>query len=255
MKVSIVIPAYNEEVLLGRCLDSIERALVRTDLTKDDYELIVVNNASTDRTREIALSRGARVVDEPRKGVTRARNAGFRAARGDIIVHPDADTHVPDEWLSIILDEFARSPRLVALTGPFRYDDLPPVRRFLTDVYNGAAYVMHHLNHYPFRVGAVIQGGNYAVRRDALEKIGGYNVNIEFYGEDTDTARRLAKIGDIKWTWRLYTYSSGRRLAVEGVFMTGVRYGLNYLSTTYWRGPVTQHYRDIRPKPGELTLR
>ena len=60
-----------------------------------------------------------------------------------------------------------------------------------------------------------MQGGNFVVRRDALQKIGGYDTNISFYGEDTDVARRLSKVGHVKFTFDLPALSSGRRLAKE----------------------------------------
>jgi glycosyltransferase involved in cell wall biosynthesis len=77
MKLSIAIPAYNEEALIGACLEAITASLSRLKLSPSEYEIVVVNNASTDHTKEIASSYpGVRVVDEPHKGLTRARQTG-----------------------------------------------------------------------------------------------------------------------------------------------------------------------------------
>ena len=89
MRLSFVVPAYNEEAYLPACLESI---LAQTRELGDGVEIIVVNNASTDRTREVALGyAGVRVVDEPRKGLTFARQAGFAASTGELIANVDSD--------------------------------------------------------------------------------------------------------------------------------------------------------------------
>jgi hypothetical protein len=92
----------------------------------------------------------------------------------------------------------------------------------------------------------MLQGGNFIVRRDALEKIGGYDVSLSFYGEDTDIARRLNKVGHVKFTFKLPALSSGRRLAKEGGLTTGLRYAINYFWITFFGKPFTKDYIDIR---------
>ena len=97
MKISFVVPAYNEQALLTRSLTAIRDEIQRAgqELGKD-AEIIVVNNASTDRTREVALSiPGVTVVDEPRKGLVQARWCGFEHSTGELIANIDADTIVP----------------------------------------------------------------------------------------------------------------------------------------------------------------
>jgi GT2 family glycosyltransferase len=85
------------------------------------------------------------------------------------------------------------------------------------------------------------------IRRDALRAMGGYNVAIEFYGEDTDAAFRLHRLGKVVFTLRLPIYASGRRLAAEGVLTMGMKYSLNYLWVILFRKPFSKGYRDIRP--------
>ncbi len=248
MKISVVVPAYNEEVLLPACLESIFRSLAFAGVPPAEAEVIVVNNASTDRTRKVALSfPGVRVVDEAHKGLTRAKQAGFLAARGEILAHPDADTIMPKEWISRVLAAFAHDPSLVCISGTYYYFDLPRSSRALVYAWYGVAFASHLVIRDVLQVGAMVQGGNYAVRRSALEAVGGYDTSIEFYGEDFDIGRRLSKVGKVVFTWRrLPMPSSGRRLAQEGIVMTGLRYGVNNMSSTFLKRPLAHKYTDIR---------
>ncbi len=189
MRLSFVVPAYNEEMYLPACLESI---LAQTQGMGDSVEIIVVNNASADRTREVALSYpGVRVVDEPRKGLTYARQAGFAASKGELIANVDSDSRLTEGWVAKVLAAFEEQPKLVALSGPFIYYDLTPRQRVSVQVFYAAAFLVYALNRYVLRAGSMVQGGNFVLRRKALEEIGGFNLAISFYGEDTDIARRI----------------------------------------------------------------
>ncbi len=246
MKISFVIPAYNEEARIGACLESVVKALATGGY---DAEVIVVNNASTDSTAmRAAAFPGVRVIHEPMKGLVRARSAGFLASTGDLIANIDADTILTEGWLDTVDREFARDSKLVALSGPFVYFDMPAVARALVRVFYLAGLLIHLLSQHVLHVGAMIQGGNFVARRSALEAIGGYDTSIAFYGEDTDIARRLSKVGRVKWTFRLPIKSSGRRLLEEGVFRTGLRYTLNFFWVTLSGRPWTTTSTDIRSR-------
>src|SRR5438067_145281 len=112
IRVSVVIPARNEEDLLPACLDS---------LRDQDYpgpiEILVVDNGSEDRTAEIARARGVRVVSEPRRGYVLALARGFEQARGDIVATTDADSMPPRDWLSTLVRTYALRPDVVAVGG------------------------------------------------------------------------------------------------------------------------------------------
>src|SRR6266496_3524013 len=98
---SLIIPAYNEERLLGRLLDSVDAARA-TYGGGDAVELIVADNASTDRTAVIAAMRGCRVIAVEKRVIAAARNAGARAARGEFLAFVDADAQVhPDTFVEI----------------------------------------------------------------------------------------------------------------------------------------------------------
>jgi cellulose synthase/poly-beta-1,6-N-acetylglucosamine synthase-like glycosyltransferase len=246
MKVSFSIPAHNEEAVIAQCLRSVIAEIERSGV---GAEVVVVDNVSTDRTKEIALSiPGVRVVEEHTKGLTHARAAGMRATDGEIIANIDADTMLPSGWLTTVAAAFSSDPKLVALSGPFIYYDLSLWGRSLTRFFYGIGYLLHILNHYVLHTGAMLQGGNFAIRRDAFERVGGFNTSIMFYGEDTDVACRLAKVGKVTWMWRLPVYSSGRRLKAEGIVTMGLRYTLNHLSIIFLKQPATANYKDIRER-------
>ena len=246
MKLAFVIPAYNEEALIGKCLQSV---IAEIDRAGVEAEIIVVNNASTDRTGEIARSfAGVRVVDEPKKGLVNARDAGFAASAGfDLVANIDSDTIVPPGWLDTVFREFGRDPKLVCLSGPYVYYDMSLWSRLLVNMFYGLTYLIYVLNRFILRVGSVVQGGNFVFKRAAWEQVGGYDRSIEFFGEDTDVAVRLSKVGGVKWTFALKMKTSGRRLEKEGVFRTAGTYTLNFFWVTFRGKPATKQYTDIRP--------
>jgi glycosyltransferase involved in cell wall biosynthesis len=280
MRLSFVVPAYNEEAYLPACLESICEQ-IRT-LPAGTCEIIVVNNASTDRTREVALRYpGVTVVDEPRKGLTFARQAGFAASTGALIANVDADSRLTPGWVSKVLTTFAEAEAntaakssaaaksnaaskssatakpnptakpeahrpLVSFSGPLVYYDLTPRQRRLVHVFYMTAWTTYAINRYILRVGSMVQGGNFVVNRAALESIGGFNTAISFYGEDTDIARRLNDVGEVRFTFDLKMSSSARRLKSEGMLTMAARYSINYLWTTFFKRPFTDTYIDIR---------
>jgi glycosyltransferase involved in cell wall biosynthesis len=246
MKLAFVIPAYNEEALIGKCLESVVAEVRRSGRPAG---IIVVNNASTDRTGEIARGfEGVQVVDEPKKGLVNARDAGFAASAGyDLIANIDSDTIVPEGWLDTVYGEFEKDPKLVCLSGPYVYYDMSRWNRFLIGMFYGLTYLIYVVNRFILRVGSVVQGGNFVFKRAAWEQVGGYDRTIEFFGEDTDVAVRLSKVGGVKWTFALKMKTSGRRLEKEGVFRTAGTYTLNFFWVTFRGKPATKAYSDIRP--------
>jgi len=245
MKISFVIPAYNEAANIGTCLDSIFRELRGTT---HESEVIVVDNASTDETAALAgRYPGVIVVPEARKGITFARQAGLARSSGDLIANVDADTLLTPGWIQTVFREFSDDPRLVCLSGPFIYYDAPRYVRFWTRLFYRAGFLTYLVNRFVLRAGSMVQGGNYTCSRRALEAVGGFDTTIEFYGEDTDIARRLSRVGRVKFTFDLPIYASGRRLAAEGLVATGARYALNYFWVIVFARPFTRVSTDIRP--------
>jgi glycosyltransferase involved in cell wall biosynthesis len=242
--VSFIVPAYNEEALIGPCLYSI---IVEAARRGDQAEVIVVDNGSTDRTcltvmRAMLLDTwgvSIRLVHEYRKGVVHARQRGARFARYDLIACVDADNVIPCGWLDAVLGSMS-DPSVVAVSGPAIYDELGPIVRALSWAFYGVARVAHNL------VGPMVQGGNYVVRRTALEQAGGYDLGYEFFGEDTATAQRLAKVGRVVLVPEMWCHFSGRRMTAHGLVRTTARYVMNYLWVTFLGRPLTRSYTDVR---------
>ncbi|RDE09279.1 glycosyltransferase family 2 protein [Pelagibacterium lacus] len=246
MDVAFVIPAHNEEALLGDCLKSVLEEIDRSALCSR-AEVVVVDNASTDGTSAVA---GAfdrvKVVLETRKGLGYARSAGFENSTGLYVANIDADTIVPPGWLDTALSEFKKDEGLVCVSGPYIYHDLPWTSRAITEGFYWLTKAIYLINRYVLKVGSVVQGGNFVFRRDAWLKAGGYNQSITFYGEDTDIAVRLSRVGGVKWTFKLRMLTSGRRLQKQGVVRTGLTYTLNFFAVTFRGKPVTSDYTDYR---------
>ncbi|MEI6843567.1 MAG: glycosyltransferase family A protein [bacterium] len=240
MKVSILIPAYNEEKYIGRCLESIQKNCSNV------FEVIVVNNASTDNTKSIVESFAEkspfiRVVDEPKKGLPFARNRGLAEATGDIVAYMDSDCIVPPQWYERIIKEFESRENLVSLSGPYRYYDLPLFWNLLAQI---GWWVSAPIAH--FVVGYTVLLGNVAVRKNILVEAGGLNENVMFYGDDTDLARRLSVFGKVDFKMSFFILSSSRRLRKEGLFKAFAKYALNFVWEVIFKRPFTHEYENIR---------
>ncbi|TDR79928.1 glycosyltransferase family 2 protein [Paludibacterium purpuratum] len=241
MKLSLIIPAYNEEGYLADCLRHVLAEVARQS-ARGPFEVIVINNASTDRTAEIAAGFPAvRVVTEQKKGLTHARQRGLAEARGEILAYIDADTRMAHGWLGRVLDLYQARPDAVCVSGPYTYYDLAKFKSALVRLY----WLMLAKPTYLFTQYMAV-GGNFAARRDALERIGGFDTNIAFYGEDTNIARRLAEVGKVLFDLGLVMPTSARRLDEEGFVTTAMRYVVNFMSEVVLKRPSTSAYRDVR---------
>jgi len=250
MKLSFVIPAHNEEKLIGKCLNSIIKEL-NSRKSSDEVEIVVVNNASQDRTGEIAKSfPGVIVVDEPKKGIVEARRAGLSRATGELVANVDADTMLTPGWVDKVLEKFEKNPNLVAFSGPFILYDMSLWVRFWSRVFYILGYLTYLFNQLFLGVG-MLQGGNFIFRKSAFEKIGGYNSKIIFYGEDSDVARRLSKEGEVIFSFDLPILASGRRMKKEGLFRSGIKYVVNYIWTIYFNKPSHEDYTAVRWEPDQ----
>ena len=171
MKLSVVIPTKNEEANIGACLDAF--AAFRSEI-----ELIVVDNSSPDKTRDIAAAKGAKVLVQGPERCAQ-RNRGWREASGDFVMFVDADMIVPEETITEIVES---SNRRVA-------DCL-----YVREVRSGAGLRLKARNfERSFYDGTCIDGLR-VIRRDWLEKVGGYDENLVAC-EDWDLDRRLLAAG------------------------------------------------------------
>jgi glycosyltransferase involved in cell wall biosynthesis len=238
---SVIVCAFNEEQLLPGCLHSLLQQ------SFPPHEIIVINNASTDGTAAAASIPGIRLVDEPRKGLVVARETGRRVSDGDVLVYVDADCRAPCEWLDLVRKEFEGPHPPAAVTGPYRFYDWDILGCTLVRMYDySLAPLTHVLAQYVFGLGAVLYGGNFAVRREALEAIGGFDTSIEFHGEDTNLARRIAKAGRVRLRQACWVFTSARRYKTMGRGRVFGLYVRNFCAEIFLHRPSDITHEDIR---------
>lgn len=202
--ISIVIPAFNEEDDIGFCLGSLIK-----QQTSQPYEVVIVDNGSTDQTTSIVNSYSnrlnIRLCSESIHGRGAARARGCKEAQGDILACTDADAILPPHWLERIARHF-KDVTIVAVTGPQKVNDLSPVKSAIFNLLQPAAMHIYRIlmGHY------WMNGFNCAVRKSVYDSVGGFKTNLDAY-EDNELARRVAKAGKIKYSKDLEVIASGRR--------------------------------------------
>ncbi|MFZ2205142.1 MAG: glycosyltransferase family 2 protein [Candidatus Magasanikiibacteriota bacterium] len=226
-KVSIVIPAYNEEKYLADTLKAV------CALDYKNFEVIVVNNASTDNTEKIARTFPVVVLNENKKGILFARECGRKNATGEIIANIDSDCQPDKDWLKKGV-EFFKDPKVVALGGPYYYfDGSPFFQKYSSFIqkyfYYGMNKILNNLKR-----GGVLIGGNNMIRASVLNEIGGYDTNYLFYGEDTDTAKRVAQKGKVVFDKNFMIKTSARRFKAEGTIRISILYLFHFLKVAFF---------------------
>ncbi len=238
-RVSVVVPARNEEELLPRCLFALRQQKL------DDFEIIVVDSASTDHTQQVAESFGARVVRLEEPGVARARQAGFEAATGEIIVSTDADSVFEPSWLQCIVAPFD-DPFVVGSFGTIELTGQQIWTRLGHVLFSGFQAINMRVGH------PLFCGPNFAVRKDVFLDINGFKVDGNLPGEAEDVllAQKLKKRGKIVFLPRNKVIASSRRLDKgQGLRYTGHHAGV-YLRVC-WLGKL----RGARPQQLRLDRR
>jgi len=184
-KVSVVVCAYNAERTMAPCLASLEK------LNYPSYEVIVVNDGSTDHTREICERFNyIRLINQENKGLSAARNVGIETATGEIVAFTDSDCVADPDWLTYLVTTFIRSGR-AAVGGP----NFPPPEDTLVPSAvavspGGPTHVL--LND---EVAEHIPGCNMAFRKKVLEEIHGFDPVFRAAGDDVDLCWRLQNAG------------------------------------------------------------
>lgn len=240
--VTAIVCAYNEAAYIGECLDAL------TGQTRPADEIIVVDNASTDATGAVAAQRpGVRVVRERTKGLVHARATGARAARSAWLAFVDADCRPVPEWLATLLAVTERRPDIVAASACYRYYDWHRLGRALIRGYDlSVAPLTHFFVQDVLRRGAILYGGNFLVRRSALDAIGGFDTTIAFHGEDTNLGRRLSTVGRVALCREASVATSARRFKAMGTSAVLRLYARNFWSEVLFHRPADTHYEDVR---------
>jgi len=223
--VSVIIPAYNEQNYISRCLDAV------LDQTADRgmYEVLVVDNGSFDRTALLAEAKGARVVHEPQKGYGNALRRGVEESLGQVLAFTDADCRVPTDWLEKILNDLEARPGIVAVGGKLLFYDVHPMLDRVTRL------ILSRVDTLP--------GCNMAIRRGALDRVGGFQTSLNL-SLDYWITLRLRTIGGIFIDKSLVVVTSGRRF--RGAFSSQLRYPINVVSLRLFERPVFMDFPDVR---------
>ncbi|MBX9765421.1 glycosyltransferase family 2 protein [Patescibacteria group bacterium] len=241
MKISFIIPAYNEEAYLSGCLESLFREIDRNG-AGSETEVIVVDNNSTDKTRHVAGAfANVKVISETKKGSSFARQKGFQEATGDILVFFDADVRVPEGWIQHMRLQLEASTNIVAVSGPYIYYDLPHPWRSVAWPY---VVILGNIAH--LATGYCVAGGNLVIKKHALEAIGGFDTSVLFYGDDLDVARRLSNVGKVVYSEKMPVEASARRFNARGVIATTGIYAVNFLSVALRKRPIRAEFHDVR---------
>jgi len=203
--ISIIIPARNEELIL-------ENALKALSLYSGEKEIIVSDDGSIDKTVEIAKKYTDKVLiynGDIKRKISGVRNAGAKVATGDYLVFIDADVTVKDSDMvfKILISLFEKDSKLVGATVFIRF--LPETESFADKVIMYCMNMVHLFYNNVAHFGGA-SGQFQMIRRDAFEKIGGYNVEI-VAAEDEDVFQRLAKIGKTHSEKSITVYETGRR--------------------------------------------
>jgi len=224
LKVSVIIPCYNEQDSLPRCLEALTSQSIKP------YEVIVVDNNSTDKTAELARSFGAKVIKEKSQGVIAARNSGMNAAKGDILARIDADTAVTADWVEELLRSFSDN-EVVAVSGTGDFYDLPftsgsrAFRNFFAVTLN--RWILGH---------NMLWGSNMAIRESAWRSVYPTLCHKSDIMEDLDIAIHMAaEFGgsSISYNPAMKADISARR-ATAGLFK-------NYLYMKMWPDTLRPH--------------
>ena len=178
MQFSIIIPTRNEEAHLPKCIKSIEESAKIANIT---YEIIVVLNRCTDRTEEIAISNGCKVIKDESKNLSKIRNCGASIAAGDIIVTVDADSRISKNM-------FKNISKILASGKYIGGGVLILPERLSLGIIISALLLA------PIALYYRIQGGLFFLTKESFQKLGGFNENL-YSAEDIDFAKRLKALG------------------------------------------------------------
>ena len=181
MKLSIIVPAFNEERLLPETLDRLAAAACAIDQAGWSHELIVCDNNSTDRTSEIAKAAGARVVFEPVNQISRARNAGAAVATGDWLLFVDADSHPPVALFADVVQAIRRGD-CIAGGSTVAVDSTLLAARATVAFWNRLS-----------RATRWLAGSFIFCETATFRRVGGFSEQL-FAAEEIDLSRRLKRL-------------------------------------------------------------
>jgi len=220
---SFLIPARNEQNYIGDCIKSILSENISTP-----YEIIVIDNASSDDTSRTAKQHNVRVVLEKKVGLSFARQRGFLESKGNLLVYIDADTRLQSGIIEKICRSFEMNHSLVALSPSWTYYDVGSNLNAFLGMYQDFVWSVMHTVRSLFKKSDFLTGYMMVIRKSTLEKVGGIDHDYPFYGEDIAISQKLHKYGVIFFDKQIKVKTSSRRYKRLGVFKTSWRYFFMY---------------------------
>ncbi|NMC10332.1 MAG: glycosyltransferase [Methanothrix sp.] len=202
MEISVIVPTLNEENYLEDCLKSI----LRQTFPRNEYEIIVSDGSSEDRTIEIANNYADLVVVSKKRGIWWGRNYGAKFARGKFLVFIDADTKIKEDYLETVYNYMMRG--VVGLTTGFELDGVGPGIKLIEYMSDGYWWLNSKIGN-----GSLI-GINLCVPRDIFLKVGGFK---EYALEDAAFDRELRNEGETLFLRQRKVITSPRRLEACGM--------------------------------------
>lgn len=238
--ISVIIPAYNEEATIKKCLASI----FNQDFPKDNYEVIVVNNNSADKTAEIVKKNfpQARLIHEKKQGVVFARIKGVESARGKIITFTDADSIAKNYWLKNIAKAF-QDPKVTAVGAITKLDPETPISKL-------AEPIINKLNS-AFKI---MSGFDLSFRKEAYHKIGGFSPKINL-AEDFYLSIKIKKTGKVVILKDNAVVASSRRFTKKEFFPYAGKYLFNVTSIALFNQALFFQFKPIRNVKKKLSLK
>lgn len=218
MKISVVVPTYNEEKGLEKFLQQFSKQT----LPRKEFEIIIVDGDSKDKTREIAKKYADVVMVQKSDGVGGARNDGVEIAKSEVVATTDADILIPSSWLEQISNHFEQNKDLVLLFGANH-----PITKNLTIRFFSRLKKYINILFAKFRIAYLAEGPNTAFRKTEFLKVGGYS-NLPIM-DDMEITTRMRKIGKIVYDNDIYVYSSVRRMEKKGIGNFGFNSIFNYI--------------------------
>jgi len=233
-RISVIVPAYNEEKYIDACLSSLQKQTINVP-----YEVIVVDNNSTDKTATIAKKyQTVTIKNEKRMGPSFARNTGAKTAKGTMLVFLDADCIAPPNHLLYIYQWFNRNPNRSVVAGSYFYTDAPS---FIKKMLKQGRFYLFYFRLIRLLFGVqILLSGNFSSKKRTFISVGGFTTkfNDSHHSEDTEFATRSYEAGfKIYFLEKLVVSTSFRRTKQFNLIhqMTRLSSHINYLATYAFR--------------------
>ncbi len=232
MKISVIIPTYNEEKYLKECLESIKTQSLRVD------EILIVDSNSTDKTHEIAKSFNARLIVIKERGISRARHIGAVESKGNILVHTSADIKADRNWIKNLVKPIIKQNAEMTY-GSIYLKDPDFIESIFSIFLNN--FIVPFLRIFGF---VFATADNIACTKEFYFKVGGFNTNL-VTGEDTDLIKRAMKAGAVVYVKDAIIYTDSRRIRKWGKLKYFMFHFKNFIQTNIL-GKTEKEYEPVR---------